>query len=93
MNRKLIGFSGLFTALIGAAVGLAAAELAENQYASPIYQNMHRKYAIGGAVLGLLVGAGQESVRQLKEQRDREEAAYQRQRAAQQEAPPREPQL
>ncbi len=82
MNRKLIGFCGLMTAAAGAVLGLAVAELAANQYASPIYQDMHRKYAIGGAVLGLLVGTGQETVRQLKVQRDREEAAYQRQQQA-----------
>lgn len=82
MNRKLIGFCSLMTAIVGAILGIAVAELAENQYASPIYQNMHRKYAIGGAVLGLLVGAGQETVRQLKGQRDREEAAYQRQQGS-----------
>ncbi|NJL02385.1 MAG: hypothetical protein HC838_15565 [Spirulinaceae cyanobacterium RM2_2_10] len=82
MNRKLIGFCSVMTAVVGAAVGVATAELAANNYASPIYQNMHRKYAIGGAVVGLLVGASQEGVRQLKAKRDREEAEYEGQQRA-----------
>ncbi|UZQ55557.1 hypothetical protein OOK60_05650 [Trichothermofontia sichuanensis B231] len=74
MNRKLIVFSALFTAVIGAVIGLAAARMHHGCFASSLYQDLGRKYAIAGATAGLLVGAGQEAVRQLKHQRDTEEA-------------------
>jgi hypothetical protein len=38
-----------------------------------MYQHMDQKYAVIGAVAGLLFGASQESIRQLKKQRDQEE--------------------
>jgi hypothetical protein len=68
MNIKLVIFSG-----IGAMVGLSASELARPKYQSNIYQHLHSKYAVAGAVVGLLAGTGQEAVRQLKKQRDKEE--------------------
>ncbi len=74
MNRKLILFSALFTALIGIVLGLAAARMHPNRFASSLYQNLDRKYMVVGATAGLLVGAGQEAIRQLKHQRDAEEA-------------------
>lgn len=74
MNRKLILFSALLTALVGAVIGLAAARMHHGRFASSLYQDLGRKYAIVGVTAGLLVGAGQEVVRQLKEQRDAEEA-------------------
>ncbi len=74
MNRKLIVFSALFTAVVGAVIGLAAARMHHGRFASSLYQDLSRKYAIAGATAGLLVGAGQEAVRQLKYQRDAEEA-------------------
>lgn len=77
MNRKLIVFSALFTAVVGAVIGLVAARMHQGHFASSLYQDLGRKYAIAGATAGLLVGAGQEAVRQLKHQqhqRDAEEA-------------------
>lgn len=54
-------------------IGIAAAEIGATDYESELYKNLHRKYAIVGAVAGLVIGASQEAIRQLKEQRDREE--------------------
>ncbi len=73
MNRRLILFAGLLTSMIGAVVGLAVAEMANPDYESELYQDLHRKYAIVGAVAGALIGMGQESVRQLKQQQDQRE--------------------
>jgi hypothetical protein len=73
MNIKLVIFSGIISAGIGAVVGLSASELARPKYQSNIYQNLHSKYAAAGAVVGLVAGTGQEAVRQLKKQRDKEE--------------------
>ncbi|MBW4550618.1 MAG: hypothetical protein KME35_05835 [Aphanocapsa sp. GSE-SYN-MK-11-07L] len=73
MNRKLIVFSGVITAAIGAVIGLSASELARPKFESSIYQNLAPKYAAAGGVIGLLAGAGQEAIRQLKQQREKEE--------------------
>lgn len=75
MNRKLILFSALLTTLVGIVIGLAAARMHHGRFASSLYQNLGPKYAIVGAVTGLVVGAGQEAVRQLKQQRDAEAAS------------------
>jgi hypothetical protein len=66
MNCKLILFSSLVTALIGAILGLGIAEMSENPHISRHYQDLHLKFALVGAVVGAAVGAGQESVRELK---------------------------
>lgn len=75
MNRRLIGFAGVITAMVGAVIGVAVAEMAQPDYQSQLYQNMHRKYAVVGAVAGSLLGMGQETVRQIKQRRDQEEKA------------------
>ncbi len=77
MNRKLILFSGIVTALAGAAIGLAAAEMGKGdlrqlRYESQVYADVQKYYIIVGATLGFAVGAGQECVRELKAERDRE---------------------
>jgi hypothetical protein len=74
MNYKLIIFSGIITASIGAVAGLAAAQIGQRdfnrlRYESPYYQNLHEKYALIGAGLGLVLGIGQECIRELKAQR------------------------
>ncbi|WP_448562887.1 hypothetical protein [Trichothermofontia sp.] len=74
MNHKLIVSSALFTAVVGAVIGLATARMHHGCFASSLYRDLGPKYAIVGATAGLLVGAGQEAVRQLKHQRDAEEA-------------------
>lgn len=77
MNIRLIIFSGIITALIGAVIGLAATKIGQDdfnklQYESPYYQNLQSKYVLVGSGLGLAIGLAQECVRELKNQRDRE---------------------
>jgi hypothetical protein len=74
MNIKLIIFSAIVTSAIGTGIGVGAAEIAAPQFVSQTYQNIHTKYAVIGAAAGLLVGGSQEAIRQLKRQRDREDA-------------------
>jgi len=73
MNFKLIVFSSLITALIGAMIGFAAGGLFRPKFSSQIYRNIHRNYTVVGGVTGLIIGGCQESIRQLKKQRDEEE--------------------
>jgi L-cystine uptake protein TcyP (sodium:dicarboxylate symporter family) len=73
MNIKLIIFSGIVTAIIGSVIGVGTAKITANRYTSTIYQNVDTTYAEIGLVTGLLVGTSQETLRQLKKQRDREE--------------------
>lgn len=72
MKRKVIGFCGLMTALAGAVIGLAVAEISQNEFESSIYNNLHGKLALVGAGIGALVGAGQETVRELKAEQDQD---------------------
>lgn len=65
MNPKRILFSSLLTALAGAMMGVAIAEICGSPYISRHYQNLHLKFAVVGSVLGAVVGAGQESIREL----------------------------
>ncbi|MFB2877570.1 hypothetical protein [Floridanema aerugineum] len=73
MNFKLIVFSSLITALIGATIGFTAGGLFRPRFSSRIYRDMHRNYTVVGGVSGLVIGGCQESIRQLKKQRDEEE--------------------
>lgn len=73
MNTKLILFSGVVTAAVGAGIGVIAACLFPTPYASQIYQNLDRKYAIVGSVAGLLIGSCQEMIREAKQERDAED--------------------
>lgn len=73
MNIRLIVFSAIVTAVIGAGLGLATAEIAGPKFVSRAYQNASSKYALIGSGIGLIVGGSQEAVRQLKKQRDQEE--------------------
>ncbi|MEH2136030.1 hypothetical protein [Nostoc sp.] len=72
MNAKLIAFSGLVTAFVGAGIGFITASLLPCPYTSQMYQNLEKKYAIVGAVTGLLIGSSQEMIRELKQERDAE---------------------
>ncbi|MGH2415198.1 MAG: hypothetical protein ACRDEA_16200 [Microcystaceae cyanobacterium] len=77
MNIRLIIFSGIITALIGSMIGFAATKIGDprfdrDKYGTEFYKNLEHKYALIGAGLGFVVGAGQECVRELKAQRDRE---------------------
>ncbi|OKH49704.1 hypothetical protein NIES2101_20750 [Calothrix sp. HK-06] len=73
MNIKLIAFSGIITAFLGAGIGIVAAKLLPSPYTSSMYRNLDEKYALVGAVVGLLIGSSQEMIRELKQERDEEE--------------------
>lgn len=73
MNPKLIAFSGIVTAFLGAGIGFVVAYLLPCPYTSQLYQDLEKKYAIIGAVAGLLIGSSQEMIRELKQERDAEE--------------------
>ncbi|WP_375496518.1 hypothetical protein [uncultured Nostoc sp.] len=73
MNARLIAFSGFVTTVVGGASGLIIANLFPCPYRSEIYQHLEQKYALVGAVAGLLIGSSQEAIRELKQERDAEE--------------------
>lgn len=74
MNSRLIIFSGIMTALVGAVIGLAATKIGSpnfNQlkYEGQYYQDLYKNYALIGAGLGFAIGVGQECIRELKAER------------------------
>jgi len=74
MNVKLILFSAIVTAGVGAVIGLGVAEIRSASYFDRASSHsLHQRYAIVGTGVGFLFGAGLESVRELKKQQDREE--------------------
>jgi uncharacterized membrane protein YgaE (UPF0421/DUF939 family) len=73
MNTRLIAFSGFVTAFVGAGIGFVTANLLPCPYTSQMYQDLEQKYALVGAVAGLLIGSSQEMIRELKQERDAEE--------------------
>ncbi|GBE95226.1 hypothetical protein [Nostoc cycadae] len=77
MNAKLITFSGIVTAFLGAGIGFVVAHLLPCPYTSPMYKDLAQKYAIIGGVAGLLIGSSQEMIRELKQERDAEEDLFQ----------------
>lgn len=76
MNAKLIAFSGIVTAFVGAGIGFISAQLFPCPYTSQIDKNLEQKYAIVGAVAVLLIGLSQEMIRELKQERDAQEEEY-----------------
>ncbi|KAF3886018.1 MULTISPECIES: hypothetical protein [Nostocales] len=77
MNIKLIIFSGLITAGIGSVIGLAAAQIGQSnfnelKFEGQYYKDLHNRYALIGASVGLVVGMAQECVREMKSQREEE---------------------
>ena len=74
MNTNRIVFSGVVTSALGVGLGLVMLSLAPCPYTSNLYRNLKEDYLIIGGVIGLLFGAGQETVRQLKRQCDEEDA-------------------
>lgn len=78
MNVKLIIFSGIMTALIGAVIGVAATKIGQrnfNQltYEGEYYEDLQKKYVFIGAAVGFAVGIGQECIRELKAERNKEQ--------------------
>ena len=63
MNIRVIIFSGLMTGLIGAMFGLALTTISQREHRKPIL-------LIGGATVGFVIGAFQESIRERKRVRN-----------------------
>jgi hypothetical protein len=61
MNLRCVFLSGIVTCLLGAVLGVAVAEMNRDD---PNPQ-AHLHYAIAGAMIGLVVGSGQEALRQI----------------------------
>jgi hypothetical protein len=74
MNNKKIIFSGIVTGFLGLGLGLTLLYLVPYPYTGKFYQNLKHRYILIGGVAGLLIGSSLETVRQLKEQQDEDEA-------------------
>ncbi|MBR8839942.1 MAG: hypothetical protein DSM106950_39585 [Stigonema ocellatum SAG 48.90 = DSM 106950] len=77
MNIRLIIFSGIMTAFVGAVIGLAATKIGQRNFDQLVfegeyYQDLQQKYALIGAGIGFTVGVGQECVRELMVERNKE---------------------
>ncbi len=71
MNIKLIIFCGCLSGLIGIVFGITAVEIGNNNYESKLNRELEQYYALVGATLGFAVGATQECIREIKQQRDK----------------------
>jgi hypothetical protein len=78
MNSKLILFSASITAAVGCILGVVATEIASPQYKSQFYRNLKNQYTLIGAGLGFVIGAGQESIRQLKKEQSSQTENHQK---------------
>jgi Na+-transporting NADH:ubiquinone oxidoreductase subunit NqrD len=73
MNPKLLLFSGFIMMLLGIGLGAVLATLLPTPYRSGWYLDQRSGYMLIGAIGGFLFGVSIEALRELKEQRDREE--------------------
>lgn len=73
MNHKLLLFSGIITMLVGTGLGFILATLMQTPFSTGLYRDQKSGFMIIGAVGGFLFGVSMEALRELKEQRDREE--------------------
>ena len=71
MNIKLIIFCGCLSGLIGMVFGITALEIGNNKYESKFDRELDEYYALVGASIGFAVGATQECIREIKQQRDK----------------------
>ncbi len=81
MDRRRVTFAAIVCAIAGAGLGLVLFSLVTPPYQSRAYRDLGRIYILAGAAGGVLFGASQEALRQLKQARDAEEAAAQRLRS------------
>ncbi len=73
MRIRRILLSAVIMAIVGGGLGLLIAEIKYRFYANPTAHQSLVVPAIAGTVIGFLVGATQESVRELKAQQEQEE--------------------
>jgi hypothetical protein len=76
MNYRLVAYSGIMTAILGAMFGLALSyigrpDLDRLPYESEFYRTLNRRYPLIGSGVGLAVGSGFALISQTKKQRDR----------------------
>ena len=72
MNTKLVIFSGLMTALVGAVLAIAATEIDKSNYESKFSKELEGYYFVIGTAAGFTFGVGQEYMKELKKQRNKE---------------------
>lgn len=80
MNIRLITFGSLLSAIIGAVLGLSMADLSytsnPSQILNPVeekYERMNYQWVYIGAIGGFVIGIGQELIREINQQQEKEE--------------------
>ncbi len=72
MNYKMLLFAGGVTMAIGMGLGIILATILPTPYSTGVYRAQRTGFIITGAIAGLIVGASQEAIRQLKQQQDQD---------------------